>query len=135
MTDVAREKVPWPRAEGWRATDVESEDSTLPSEEWPHVDNPEVLSSVGRIDRRTTPDLIAEMDVVVGKTFWRCPGTTLVVCVLHLRNGAVAVGDSGDAYSDYDDLNRELLAEADAYDKVWALVRYAVRQRRWEQGT
>jgi hypothetical protein len=77
---------------------------------------------------RTAPELVdAE---IVGEDYHIFPGTTVTVAILKLANGFTVTGES--ACASPENFNAELgrkIARAQARDKIWALLGYALRQK------
>lgn len=86
------------------------------------------IKAKGLTAARVTPE---QIDAVIrGADFWRVPGTTTIVCALHLANGFVAVGHS--ACASPANFNEELgrkIAQDHARSQIWALEGYALRER------
>lgn len=82
---------------------------------------------------RVTPDHI--QDCIAGEQYQVLDGTTVTVCLLHLRNGAKVIGYNYGSISvenqDWD-LAR-VNAKAMAVEKVWELEGYLLRQRLHEE--
>jgi hypothetical protein len=77
---------------------------------------------------RLTP---SDIDSVVHTArYWQPEGTTLTVCALQLRNGMQVVGESACvSHENFDaELGREI-ASKNAWDKIWALEGYLLRDR------
>lgn len=67
---------------------------------------------------------------IVRAEYWNPEGTTLTVCVLHLKNGFCVTGESASASPEnYNKDIGESLAFDKAKDKIWALEGYALRCR------
>ena len=58
------------------------------------------------------------------------PGSTVTICVLHLRNGFHVTGESACASPEnFDAQLGERIAREDAVKKIWPLMGYALRER------
>lgn len=67
---------------------------------------------------------------IVEEAYHVFPGTTLTVCALTLRNGFIVVGSGASA--SVENFNEEVgrrVARANARDKIWPLLGYALRSR------
>lgn len=77
---------------------------------------------------RITPAAID--DTIVGEDYYVFPGTTLTVCCLRLRNGAVVTGESACvSTANFDPEIGRKIARENARDKIWQLEGYALRER------
>jgi len=88
-----------------------------------------------RIAEKPAPKVTkAHLDaIIVGATYY--PQGTLMLCVLEVANGFMAVGQSACASPEnYDARIGRELAYHDAYNKLWALEGYLLRQRLYEGG-
>ncbi len=86
------------------------------------------IQDKGLTAARVTPGQID--DTIINDTYWNPPGTTLTVCALKLKNGAMVVGESA-CVSDknFDAAIGRKIAYANARDKIWALEGYLLRQK------
>lgn len=67
--------------------------------------------------------------VIVGETFHNFPGTTVTICLLHLKNGFSVTGES--ASVSLENFNAEIgrtIARTRAREKIWALEGYRLKQ-------
>jgi hypothetical protein len=77
---------------------------------------------------KVTEDDIAAL--ITKADYHQFPGTTVTVCCLTLKNGYNVVGESACADpGNFDKDYGENLARKDAFNKVWALEGYLLRQR------
>ena len=77
---------------------------------------------------RVTPQMIN--DKIVGAHYYVFPNTTLTVCAIELENGFLVVGYSAAASLDnFDSEIGRKLAYQHAYDQIWALEGYLLRQQ------
>lgn len=77
---------------------------------------------------RVTPELIQAK--IVGATFWQPEHTTLTVAAILLVNGTIVTGES--ACVSPENFDAELgqeIAYKNAYDKIWALEGYLLKER------
>lgn len=74
---------------------------------------------------------LSDLDAaIVREQFIRVEGTTLTLCILHLRNGFTLTGESAAASPENFDANvGQSLARAKARDKLWPLLGYALKER------
>lgn len=92
------------------------------------------IQAAGKTAPRITPDHID--NVIVGETYWRCPNTTLTVCVLHLRNGFTVTGESAAASPEnFDEEIGKDIARRNARQKIWSLEGYVLREHLWRDAT
>ena len=66
--------------------------------------------------------------------YHRIPDTTLTICVITLENGYAVTGQS--ACADWLEFNKELgesIAYDDAFEKIWPLEGYLLKQRMHEE--
>lgn len=78
---------------------------------------------------RVTPEHIE--DCIAGEQYHVMDGTTVTVCLLHLRNGAKAIGYNYGSVSVENnnwDLGRKYAREM-AVSKIWELEGYLLRQK------
>lgn len=88
----------------------------------------QAIQDKGLTKPRITPDAIDQ--VITGEMYYHFPGTTVIVCLLVLRNGFCVVGSSACASpGNYDVEIGRKVARSDARDKIWALEGYALRER------
>jgi hypothetical protein len=67
-------------------------------------------------------------DKIRGASYWNPPGTTMTVCVLHLWNGFLVVGESASASpANFDEAIGQRLAFDNAFKKIWQLEGYRLR--------
>jgi hypothetical protein len=86
------------------------------------------LQTKGLNAPRLTP---ADIDAAI-KTehYWVPPGTSLIVCVLILRNGFCVTGESASASPEnFDEAIGKRIARDAARNKIWALEGYLLRER------
>ena len=87
-----------------------------------------IIQAAGKTAPRLRPEDID--GVIVGETYWRCPGTTLTICVLHLRNGFTVTGESAAvSLENFDEAIGKMIARNNARSKIWALEGYLLRDR------
>lgn len=76
---------------------------------------------------RVTPQQIDEQ--IVGEQYHVFEGTTVTVCLLHLRNGFTVTGESACASpANFDQQIGRDIAKRNARDKIWALEGYLLRE-------
>ena len=81
--------------------------------------------------RLTADDLQA---LIVDVDYHVFPGTTLTVCCITLKNGFNVTGESACASPEFFDAEAgQDLARKKAFEKIWALEGYLLRQRLYEQ--
>ncbi len=85
------------------------------------------IQSKGLTAPRMTPHQIDA--TIVDEVYWNPEGTSLTVCVLHLKNGFTVTGESAAAsIANFDpDLGKEI-ARKNAREKIWQLEGYLLRQ-------
>lgn len=89
-----------------------------------------------RLDAQTAPKITMEhiRSLVVKEFYHHFPGTTLCVCVLLLKNGFTVTGESACADpANWDPDIGEKIAADKAYEKIWALEGYLLRQRLYDE--
>lgn len=77
---------------------------------------------------RVTKDSITAK--ITNVAYHQLPGTTLTICVITVENGFTVTGESACAVPAY--FNREIgesIAYDNAFDKLWALEGYLLKQR------
>lgn len=81
-------------------------------------------------NRKITPE---HLQSLIADAEYQRFGTTLTVCVLHLKSGFDVVGKSAciDKANFSEELGREYAYE-DAFEQLWELEGYAMRQRLFE---
>ena len=97
-----------------------------------HFENTEALDAA--IAARPAPKVTkADIDATIAdKLYTRVTGT-LTICVLTLHNGFTVTGQSACASPEnYDQNIGEDLAYRDAYNKIWALEAYLLKQTQYE---
>jgi hypothetical protein len=75
--------------------------------------------------------------IIVKEDYYVFPGTTVTICLLHLRNGFTVVGESTCASAENFKYNIELgkrIAKENARNKIWLLEGYAVVERLYQRG-
>lgn len=79
---------------------------------------------------------LADVDNCIARAeYWNPKGTTLTICVLHLKNGFTVTGESASASKD--NFNRIIgqdLAFQKARDKIWMLEGYRLRSNLHDMG-
>ncbi|RLA05479.1 MAG: hypothetical protein DRQ47_01090 [Gammaproteobacteria bacterium] len=91
------------------------------------------IQDKGLIAPRITPDMIDEN--IVGEDYYVFPGTTNTICLLTLKNGYTAVGDSACAsIENFDEEIGRNIARGNARQALWPLMGYELRQRLYEEG-
>lgn len=86
-----------------------------------------------RIDEKTGPKVTADHleSIITGQRFFH--HNTLTICVLELKNGFTVTGESACADpANYDEELVRQLARINAFNKLWALEGYLLRQRMFE---
>lgn len=72
-------------------------------------------------------------DVIVSEIYHLFPGTTVTVCLLHLRNGFTVLGESACVNpANFDPEIGKKLAREDAKRKIWALEGYVLAERQFD---
>lgn len=90
-----------------------------------------MIQAAGKTAPRLTPEDIDGL--IVGETYWCCPGTTLTVCVLHLRNGFTVTGESAAVSPEnFDEAIGRRIARDNARQNIWALDRDWLWQRQMQ---
>jgi hypothetical protein len=85
------------------------------------------IQAKGLTAPRITPEQIDA--AIIGEDYYVFPGTTVTIALLQLENGFTVTGES--ACVSPENFNRELgrkIARAQARDKIWALMGYALRE-------
>lgn len=80
----------------------------------------------------TAPRLMpADIDSkIVGEDYHVFPGTTVTVCLLRLKNGFSALGESAAvSTANFDAEIGRKIARANARDKIWLLEGYLLREK------
>ncbi len=81
---------------------------------------------------RVTKDHIES--VIVSEQYHVFPGTTFTACLLSLRNGYTVIGESACASpQNFDAALGRKIARDNAFNKIWALEGYLLRQKLSEQ--
>jgi len=89
------------------------------------------LIAKGKTAPRITPEHINSL--ILTEQYHVFPGTTLTVCALTLRNGYIVTGESAAASPEnFDESIGRKIACRKAYDQIWALEGYLLRQRLYE---
>lgn len=89
------------------------------------------LVAKGKTAPRITPEHINSL--ILTEQYHVFPGTTLTVCALTLRNGYIVTGESAAASPEnFDESIGRKIACRKAYDQIWALEGYLLRQRLYE---
>ena len=89
------------------------------------------LVAKGKTAPRITPEHINSL--ILTEQYYVFPGTTLTVCALTLKNGYQVVGYSAAASPEnFDESIGRKIACRKAYDQIWALEGYLLRQRLYE---
>ena len=86
------------------------------------------IQDKGLTAARVTPETVDA--TITGEDYHVFPGTTLTVCCLTLRNGFTVTGES--ACASQENFDAELgrkIARANAVNKIWPLMGYALKQR------
>lgn len=90
------------------------------------------LQDKGKTGPRVTPDALDQ--VIAHEDYHHFPGSTVIVCVLTLRNGYAVLGSSACVYPDnFDAEIGRKIARADAREKIRPLEAYLLRQHLAEQ--
>jgi len=67
---------------------------------------------------------------IVSENYYRFPGTTVTICLLHLQNGYTVTGESACVSSEnFDIALGEKIAREHAKNKLWALEGYLLAER------
>lgn len=75
---------------------------------------------------RVTPEQIDNL--IIDERYYIFPGTTVTVACLTLRNGFNVIGESASAsLKNFDEELGRKIARQHAYDKIWALEGYVLR--------
>jgi hypothetical protein len=86
------------------------------------------LKAKGLNAPRLTPNLIDA--TIVWEDYYIFPGTTVTVCLLHLRNGYAVIGESAAASPEnFDEAIGRRIARDNARNKIWALEGYLLREK------
>lgn len=77
---------------------------------------------------KVTPEHIQSK--IIGATFWQPENTTLTVAAILLVNGTIVTGESACVSPENFDLKLgQEIAYKNAYDKIWALEGYLLKER------
>lgn len=86
------------------------------------------IQAKGLTAPRITPELVdAE---IYGEAYHRFEGTTVMICLLTLRNGFSVTGES--ACASPENFNAEIgakIARTNAREKIWSLMGYELKER------
>lgn len=87
---------------------------------------------ITKLNEQTAPKITPEIieGVICEERYYIFPGTTVTVCLLILKNGYSALGES--ACVSLENFNRDIgraIARENAIDKIWALEGYLLKQR------
>ena len=93
--------------------------------------NEQAIERAIQATKPTAPRLTpADIDsVIVDETYHNFPGTTVTICLLHLKNGFSVIGES--AAISTANFNAEIgrtVARTNAREKIWALEGYRLKQ-------
>lgn len=81
-----------------------------------------------KVTREHVESVIAKVE------YYNPPGTTLTLCMIHCKNGFVAIGESACVDpNQYDQALGEKYSYEQAFDKVWAHEGYVLQTKRYEQ--
>lgn len=90
------------------------------------------IKATGKTAPRLTPEDIDR--TIVAEQFIQVPGTVLTICVLTLRNGFTATGESAPVSAEnFDEKIGQDIARENARNKVWMLEGYLLKQSLYEQ--
>ena len=77
---------------------------------------------------RITPEQVDK--AIIDEDYYVFPGTTVTISLLKLENGFTVTGESACASpANFDEKLGRKIARAQARDKIWALMGYALRQK------
>lgn len=80
---------------------------------------------------RITPDYLKTL--IVSADYYVFPNTTTTVCCITLQNGFTLIGESACASPEnFDKQIGESIAYTNAFDKLWALEGYLLKQNLYE---
>lgn len=89
------------------------------------------IQAKGLTAPRLTPKLIE--DAIVGTYYHVVPNTTMTLCVLTLKNGFLVTGESAAvSLENFDKDIGEQVAYKGAFEKIWALEGYLLKQNLFE---
>jgi len=94
--------------------------------------DPEITATTaGPAPERETAQLTPEMiDArIAAEAYHQFPGTTMIVCLLTLTNGAYVTGGAAGIAADFDEATARRVAREAARSKIWALEGYLLRER------
>jgi len=81
---------------------------------------------------KVTPQHIES--IIISEDYYVFPGTTSTSCLLTLKNGFTVHGQSACAHPDnFDKEIGQKYARENAFDKIWILEGYLLKQRLYEQ--
>jgi hypothetical protein len=87
-----------------------------------------IIPATGDDVPRVKPEDITA--TIVGVDYHRFPGTTMIICAITLQNGFMVIGQSRPANDAlFDEKTGRDLAYADAREKIWSYLGYALRDR------
>jgi hypothetical protein len=90
------------------------------------------IQAKGKTAPRVTPEHIDS--VIVDESYHQFANTTLIVCVLKLRNGFTVTGESAAASPEnFDEEIGRKIARENARDKIWMLEGYLLKQQLFER--
>lgn len=73
---------------------------------------------------------------IVDELYYNFPTTTVTICLLRLRNGFCVVGESAAASPDnFDEEIGKKISRENAYNKIWMLEGYLLREKLSEEAT
>lgn len=91
-------------------------------------DTEKQIQAAGKTAPRLTPQLID--DTIVSVQYYNPPGTTLMVCILTLKNGFYVTGESAAASPEnFDEDIGKSVAYKKAREKIWMLEGYLLKSR------
>lgn len=93
--------------------------------------NEQAIEQAIQATQPTAPRLTpADIDsAIVGEAFHNFPGTTVTICLLHLKNGYSVTGES--ASVSLENFNADIgrnIARTNARAKIWSLEGYRLKQ-------
>lgn len=84
------------------------------------------IQAAGKTGPRVTPEHVSS--VILKAEYYVFPGTTVTICLLHLKNGFSVTGESACASPEnFDPLIGKRIAFENARLKIWALEGYLLR--------
>ena len=92
----------------------------------------EMIQAKGLTAPRLTPEQIN--DTIVSEYYHIMPNTTMIICVLTLRNGFQVVGEAAAvSMENFDEEIGRKVAGENAREKIWPLEGYLLKQKLFEK--